>query len=360
MTRDNQGSKRSNFRRFFFRGLAILLPTVLTIWILVAAYGFFRDRIAQPINSGLREVVVRYAEWPEVLEEEVEQAREGLTKEQLGAWKAAGGEENRIWLRLAARRDKLEAWWAQYAVPLDLIGLVIAVFLTYFVGALLGSFIGHRLYYRGEQLFKRLPLVKQIYPSVKQVTDFLVGSEEQKLHFSKVVAVEYPRKGLWSVGLVTGQTMRLIGQSTGVECLTVFVPSSPTPFTGYVITVPKQDTLDLPVTIEEALRFTVSGGVVLPQNQRWDDDDAPSPQDPHPQDHQNRRGARAADQSPQTKAAQPVAMNALNIYTLDGGHTWKLSYRVATSTSPTRSDSTQRIKSRNCPATTTGFRRSRW
>ncbi len=271
MARDNKASRGSNFRQFFLRGLTILLPTILTIWILVAAYGFFRDRIAQPINYGLRETIVRYVEWPTVLEEEVEQAREDLTSEEVKAWKAAGGEENRRWLRLVTRRQKLQSWWNQYAVLLDLIGLVIAVFLTYFVGAVLGSFIGHRLYSRGEQLFRRLPLVKQIYPSVKQVTDFLVGSEDPRLQFNKVVAVEYPRKGLWSVGLVTGDTMRAIGHRAGQDCLTVFVPSSPTPFTGYVITVPRADTLDLPVSIEEALRFTVSGGVVLPENQRWDD-----------------------------------------------------------------------------------------
>ena len=285
MAWENERSKRSNFKRFFFRGLAILLPTVLTIWILVAAYGFFRSRIAQPINTGLQEVIVRYVQWPVVLEEEIQQTLKSLTDVEIKAWKAAGGDDNRQWLRRAARRAKLKAWWDQYAILLDLIGLVLAILLTYFVGALLGSFIGHRLYSRGEELFRRLPLVRQIYPSVKQVTDFLVGSEDQKSHFNQVVAVEYPRKGLWSVGLVTGDTMRVIGEKAGQECLTVFVPSSPTPFTGYVITVPRKDTLELHVTVEEALRFTVSGGVVLPETQRWPDQRTPIPD---PLNHGNR------------------------------------------------------------------------
>jgi uncharacterized membrane protein len=104
---------------------------------------------------------------------------------------------------------------------------------------------------------------------VKQVTDFIfAGNDDDKLKFNRVVAVEYPRKGLWSVGLVTGDTMQLIQDRAGQSCVTVFVPSSPTPFTGYVITVPKQDTIDLGITIEEALRFAISGGVIVPDSQR--------------------------------------------------------------------------------------------
>jgi len=82
-----------------------------------------------------------------------------------------------------------------------------------------------------------------------------------------VVAVQYPRKGLWSVGMVTGDTMSRIQEAAGEPCLTVFIASSPTPFTGYVITVPKGDTVDLPITVEDALKFAVSGGVVIPANQ---------------------------------------------------------------------------------------------
>ena len=116
-------------------------------------------------------------------------------------------------------------------------------------------------------MLHRVPVFRAVYPYVKQVTDFLVGSGEPKTHFSDVVAVEYPRKGLWSVGLVTGDTMATIQDQADQSCITVFVPSSPTPFTGYVITVPKDDTIDLPITIDQALRFTVSGGVIIPPSQ---------------------------------------------------------------------------------------------
>ena len=266
---------RSNFRRFFFRGLAILLPSVLTIWIIIAAYGFIQTRIAEPINRGVRELVILVTPWPPVYESEIEARREIVEgdREQFAAWQAAGG--GRDWLRTDARRSKLwSQWWKPYRFPLDLIGLVIAIILIYMAGRFLGSFIGARIFARGEELLRRVPLVKQVYPSVKQVTDFLVGgSDDQKMSFNRVVAVEYPRKGLWSIGLVTGSTMQSIQDRTGRACMTIFVPSSPTPFTGYVIIVPREDTIDLSVTIEEALRFTISGGVVIPPSQQIPDPD---------------------------------------------------------------------------------------
>ena len=110
-----------------------------------------------------------------------------------------------------------------------------------------------------------MPLVGRVYPAFKQITDFIFGDDsEEKLSFNRVVAVEYPRKGLWSVGMVTGNTLRTIQDAAGRDCLTVFIPSSPTPFTGYVITAPVDDTVELPITVEDALKFAVSGGVVVP------------------------------------------------------------------------------------------------
>ncbi|MEE9211565.1 MAG: DUF502 domain-containing protein [Phycisphaeraceae bacterium] len=259
-------SARANFRNFFLRGLAILLPTVLTIWILIAAYGFVQQRIAGPINVGVRELIVRFSSYPQVLEEDIAAHEAEVAPATLKAWRDAGRYHQL--LVLDTRRDVLKSQWQTYAIALDMIGLVIAVVLIYIVGAVLGSFIGRRLYHRGEELIAKVPLIRKLYPSVKQVTDFLVGPSKDKERFSKVVAVEYPRKGLWSLGLVTGETMRNIQDRAGVECVTVFIPSSPTPFTGYVITVPQDDTIPLPLSIEDALRFTVSGGVLIPPNQQ--------------------------------------------------------------------------------------------
>lgn len=256
----------SNFRKFFVRGLGILLPSVLTIWILIAAYGFVQTRIADPINRGVRWSIVTITPWPEALEGEMQEVRQSLSATEVQQMQAAGNPH--LWLREHSRARKLEYWWRQYAFPLDFIGLVIAVLLIYAVGLVVGSFIGRRLYHRGEQLVQGLPIIKMIYPSVKQVTDFFVGDSTARLQFNRVVAVEYPRKGVWSLGLVTGQPMRTVQEHAGRPCLMIFVPSSPTPFTGYVVTVPAEDTIDLPITIEEALRLIMSGGVVVPESQR--------------------------------------------------------------------------------------------
>ncbi|MBI1337456.1 MAG: DUF502 domain-containing protein [Phycisphaera sp.] len=258
-----------NFRRFFFRGLAILLPSILTVWVLIAAYNFVQTRIAGPINVGVRELIVYTSPWPKVLESDIQSHREVIEKnpDLRAQWRSA--QDSRQWLERDTRRQVLAQKWSDYSYALDLIGLVIAVLAIYIAGAFLGSFIGGRIWARGEELIGRVPLIKQVYPSIKQVTDFIVGGggDDQEIRFNRVVAVQYPRKGIWSVGLVTGDTMRLIQEAAGQECITVFVPSSPTPFTGYVITVSREDAIDLPVSIEEALRFTISGGVVVPPSQ---------------------------------------------------------------------------------------------
>jgi len=108
------------------------------------------------------------------------------------------------------------------------------------------------------------PFLRNVFPYVKQVTDFLLTNEDQKKLFSRVVAVEYPRKGIWSVGFVTGSGLEKVVHTVKREFLTVIIPTSPTPFTGFVITVLKKQTIDLDMTIEEALRFIVSGGVITP------------------------------------------------------------------------------------------------
>lgn len=282
-----------NFRPFFLRGLAILLPTVLTIWLLIASYQFVQERIAGPINEGVRALVVNFSPLPATSDEDYDEAAESLSGGQKDAWSVKDDElrrsfgveytatkrieHRRHWMRsqpeieLSVRTAVVQRWWYSYTVGtwavMDLIGLVIAIILIYIVGWLVGSFIGRRLYHKGEELIHRVPVIRSIYPSIKQVTDFFVGAKSGP-QFSAVVAVEYPRKGLWSVGLVTGETMYNIQQRAGQACLTVFIPSSPTPFTGYVITVPKTDTIDLPITIEDAIKFAVSGGVLIPPNQQ--------------------------------------------------------------------------------------------
>ena len=264
---NEQPTSRRTFRHVFLRGLAILLPTILTIWILIAAYGFVRDNIAEPINRGIREAVIRWTDHPYVGEgDDLRRRAANLSDEDKTAWELSGDRDQ--WLQLHYKRAKIEQQWDLIWFPMNLIGVFLAIVVIYFVGRFVGSYIGSRLHRKGEVLLSRVPVIKQVYPYVKQVTDFVFGSDQERLKFKRVVAVEYPRKGLWSVGLVTGDAMQTLQKKNSSELLTVFVPSSPTPFTGYVVTVRADETLELSLTIEEALKFTVSGGVLKPPSEQ--------------------------------------------------------------------------------------------
>ena len=211
-----------NFRNYFLRGLAALLPTILTIWLFVQFYNFIQDKVSIHINRGLVEIILLFTD----------------------AWDKAF----------------LTAFWVDGSGKIT--GLFVAIIAVVFLGAFLASVAGKSIWHYFEKALMNAPLVRKVYPYFKQITDFVLV--KNSLSFSKVVALEYPRKGMWSLGLITGKGLAKIVSLHEDEFVTVFVPTSPTPFTGYVVTVPKADTTDVDMTIEEALRFIVSGGVVVP------------------------------------------------------------------------------------------------
>jgi len=231
------GSGMLHFRRFFVRGLATVLPTLLTLGIIIWVVGLIHKWFGRYINLGLIILLDRVVP--------------GVTETQI--------------------RNFWDRYWGLHAI-----GSILAIIAIYFVGRFVASFIGRSIWRMIEQGLLRTPIIRQIYPSVKQVTDFLF-TERKELKFSRVVAAEYPRKGIWSVGFVTGPGMRALREHTATEMLTVFIPSSPTPVTGYVITVRRDEVIDLPLTIDEALRMVVSCGVLLPSSQMPPGAELPAP-----------------------------------------------------------------------------------
>ena len=153
---------------------------------------------------------------------------------------------------------------AHYLQPV----FVVPVFLVVFVAILyvLGKLFTARVGSIVEPLVRRLPLVRGVYASVKKVTDFALV-ESGEVRYLRVVAIEFPRPGIWTVGLVTGEGMSDIAGAAGEPCLTVAVPGSPVPFTGNVVTVPKSAAHDLSISIDEALQFFISCGVVVPRRE---------------------------------------------------------------------------------------------
>lgn len=214
-----------NFRNYFLRGTAALLPTILTIWIFVQCYVFIQDKVSIHLNKGLVQLILFSTDH--------------------------------------YSKDFLESFWVEG--PGKITGFFVAILGVVFIGAFLASVMGKTIWHFFERALVSIPLFRSIYPHIKQVTDFLLAKKE--LAFNQVVAVEYPRKGMWSIGLVTGQGIKCVTAAAKKELLTIFVPTSPTPFTGYVVMTPKDETIELDYTIEEALRFVVSGGVITPAKQ---------------------------------------------------------------------------------------------
>lgn len=267
MTDHSPRSFFADFKLFFVRGLVVLLPSVLTLWIVVKAYQFIDTAIAEPINRGIRLVMYNATPHWSVLRREFEPTDEEIAAERARLVQSGRRNLNDSVIRGELVTREIEVWWdTRFLGAMNLVGLIVAITSVYIAGRLLGGFFGRRIYRRLERAITSLPVVKQVYPSVKQVVDFLFGQDRQ-IQFNRVVLVEYPRKGIWSVGLGTGAAMKSVQDVAGEESMTIFIPSSPTPFTGYTITVPRRNTIDLPITIDEALKFVVSGGVLLPKGQ---------------------------------------------------------------------------------------------
>jgi uncharacterized membrane protein len=149
--------------------------------------------------------------------------------------------------------------WAQ-----ETLGVVLAIILVYFVGLLVGNFLGRTAWRILETAVMRIPLIRAIYPAVKQVTDFVLGDRKSQLQASRVVAVRPHSDEIWSIGLVTGAGIKSLTDAVGAEMVTVFIPSSPTSFSGYVLVVPRDRVVELPMSVEEAMRLLVTGGVSGP------------------------------------------------------------------------------------------------
>ena len=149
-------------------------------------------------------------------------------------------------------------------IPVFFAGFIL---LMYLLGKFLAAGVGRYFWNAAEHVITQLPIIRTVYSSVKQVTDFFVGESEVS-EFQRVVAVEYPRKGMWSVGFVTGESMLTIrGAAQGEPIVSVLMPTSPVPGTGFTVTVRKSETIDLDIPVEQALQFVVSCGVVVPDEE---------------------------------------------------------------------------------------------
>lgn len=255
---------KGGFRRFFFRGLGVLLPTVLTLWLLSVAYQFVNAKIAAPIDAGARWVLVALSGEGMPLESAFRSDPGTIDGEVAKATRPGRSPPPRASIDRELRAREVERWWDDrwYTAPF---GFVVALILVWLVGTLVGGYMG-KVAFRGlERLLHSVPIVRNVYPQVKQFVGFFLGEgddETKKSKPTRVVLVPWPRPGLWAIGLVTGPALPAAERVPG-DSLTVFVPASP-PISGFTMTVPKSEAIELPMTIDEALRYLVSGGVLVP------------------------------------------------------------------------------------------------
>lgn len=228
---------KAGFKRSFTTGLAALLPTTLTVLILIAGFGLANDYIGRPVGGfvlwaldtyggfATRDFVVRF------------------TGQSLGDLRATDH-----WLKSA-------------------IGFPVAITMIFFAGFLLASFLGKRIMEWFDSLVARFPIIGSIYGYGKKVSDFLLKGNRQ-VEFKSVVLVRYPYEGIWSIGFVTGDGINVLSEREGKDMVTVYIPNAPSLITGWVLILPKTDVIPLPMSVEEAIPFAVSAGVLLPERLR--------------------------------------------------------------------------------------------
>jgi len=158
------------------------------------------------------------------------------------------------------------SWRPEVAFGMHLpgFGLVVSVLLILATGLLARNFLGQRLVRWWESLVARIPIVNSIYSSVKQVSDTMLAQKGNA--FRKVVLVEFPQRGQWTMAFVVGSPGERLAECLGEEKVTVYVPTAPNPTSGYVIMVDPAELRDIDVSVDEAFKFHVSLGVVAPSD----------------------------------------------------------------------------------------------
>jgi uncharacterized membrane protein len=142
------------------------------------------------------------------------------------------------------------------------VGAIVTLLAIFLTGVAAANFIGQRLVVWWERLLARIPVVNTIYHSVKQVSDTLFSSSGNA--FRKALLVEYPRKGSWTIAFLTGQPGGDVVNHLEGEYVSVYVPTTPNPTSGFFLMMPKADVVELDMSVDEALKYIISMGVVAP------------------------------------------------------------------------------------------------
>ncbi|MBR1648271.1 MAG: DUF502 domain-containing protein [Alphaproteobacteria bacterium] len=145
------------------------------------------------------------------------------------------------------------------------LGIVILILAMTLIGMFAAGFVGKFFIKLGDWIVKKIPLISTVYSLLKKVFETFLSDKTQA--FSKVVLLEYPRKGIWILGLVSTDTQGEVKEIVKQDMLNVFIPTTPNPTSGFLIFVPLKDVVFLDMSVEEALKFIISGGIVAPEEE---------------------------------------------------------------------------------------------
>jgi len=162
-------------------------------------------------------------------------------------------------LLLLPRQARTESWLGVHIPGLGAILTVLVVFLT---GVFATNFFGAQLVALWHRLLNRIPVVNSIYSSVKQISDTLFSSSGQA--FRKAVLVQWPREGMWTIAFLTGTPSGDVAKHLPPDCLSIYVPTTPNPTGGYFVVIARKDVIELEMSVDDALKYIISMGVVPP------------------------------------------------------------------------------------------------
>ena len=142
------------------------------------------------------------------------------------------------------------------------LGLIISIFTITIIGALTPGFIGRTLLKAGERVLDKMPVVRTIYGAIKQIMETVMSTNSES--FREVVLVEYPRKSIWVIGFVTGETKGEVQSLNKSQLINIFIPTTPNPTSGFLLFIPKEDLVYMDMKVEDAVKMVISGGIVTP------------------------------------------------------------------------------------------------
>ncbi len=200
-------------------GFIVLLPAILTIYVLQ-----FIFKVVDPILGGFLSSIL-------------------------------------VTLHLIPRFPIYLPWGMIFENRIPGLGIVVTIFLLIGVGFAGRSFFGKQFIKITERLFYRIPIARSIYSTVQQITNAFT---QDKSSFKRVVLVEYPRKGLYTMGFLTGECQGELKNHNNKQLMNVFMPTTPNPTSGWLALVPYEDVVFLDMSVEEGLKYIISGGVVQP------------------------------------------------------------------------------------------------